>query len=113
MSWQKVFEASPKFAMRITLEKAELYDYHNEPRHAAYTIEETAARDQFEVAKRVAMILLDTVPGPWVYVNLYGHANGVGYYDKPGMATDGITVSVTQMIPPPEPNEDRPTEKPK
>ena len=58
---------------------------------------EGPAVDQCELAKHVAHALLPNVPGPYVNVTLSGHANGVGWQKKEGMANDMITVSVMQI----------------
>lgn len=55
------------------------------------------AQDQLAAAKRVAKVLLASVPGPWVSVQLSGHANGVGWQKKDGWANDCISVSVQQV----------------
>jgi len=53
-------------------------------------------RDQVEAAKRGALEILKSVPGPYVSVSLLGHSNGVGWQKKDGYANDTISVSVTQ-----------------
>ncbi len=58
---------------------------------------EPFALDQVAAAKRAALELLKSVPGPLVIVSLSGHANGVGWQKKAGYANDAISVSVTQF----------------
>lgn len=57
---------------------------------------EPPALEQVAAAKRAAIELLKTVPGPFVVVSLSGHANGVGWQNKEGWANDCINVSVAQ-----------------
>lgn len=52
--------------------------------------------DQCELAKRAAALLLPIIPGPYIYVSLSGHANGIGWHEKTGWADDCITVNVSQ-----------------
>lgn len=59
---------------------------------------EPAALDQVDAAKRAALEILKTIPGPLIVVSLSGHANGVGWQAKEGWANDAITVSVTQHL---------------
>ena len=56
--------------------------------------------DQLRVAKQAAKLLLTNIPGPYVRVNLNGHANGVGWQKREGWSSDCITVSVTQTYEP-------------
>ncbi len=58
---------------------------------------EGPAYDQFKSAKATAKLLLRSVPGPYVMVTMSGHANGVGWHKKEGMANDMISVNVTQI----------------
>jgi hypothetical protein len=58
---------------------------------------EPYALDQFEEAKDVAILLLRSIPGPYVTVNMTGHANGVGYQGKGGWSNDFVNVSVCQQ----------------
>lgn len=58
---------------------------------------EGPAMDQCELAKHVAHSLLANVPGPYINVSLSGHANGVGWQKKSGMANDCITVNIAQI----------------
>jgi hypothetical protein len=53
---------------------------------------------QVESAKEAAYELLKVIPGPVVAISLSGHANGVGWQEKPGYANDTITVSITQVV---------------
>ena len=53
--------------------------------------------DQFAAAKRAAKEILKTIPGPFVKIQLSGHANGVGWQKKDGYANDCIQVGVTQF----------------
>lgn len=79
----------------ITVEKA----------HAAEVIGQRAPNDpvdaavmeQIVAARAAALVLLQTVPGPKVRINISGHANGVGEQEKPGYANDYISVVVTQV----------------
>lgn len=57
---------------------------------------EPPAIEQVAAAKRAALELLKSVPGPLVIISLSGHANGVGWQKKEGWANDCISVSVTQ-----------------
>lgn len=63
-------------------------------------IMDAPALDQVAAAKRAALELVKTVPGPYIIVSLSGHANGVGWQKKEGWANDCITVSVTQFLEP-------------
>jgi hypothetical protein len=60
----------------------------NDPKH----------EDQLRTAKLAAKAILHNVPGPYIYVSLTGHANGVGWQRKDGWANDCINVSVSQVI---------------
>lgn len=53
--------------------------------------------DQLRSAKSAAKALLSNISGPYILVNLSGHANGVGWQKKAGWANDCICVSVTQI----------------
>lgn len=53
--------------------------------------------DQFATAKRAAKEILKTIPGPFVKIQLSGHANGTGWQKKDGYANDCIQVGVTQF----------------
>lgn len=52
---------------------------------------------QHAAARVVALQLIEQVPGPKLSVSMNGHANGVGEQEKPGWATDYITVTVAQV----------------
>ncbi len=52
--------------------------------------------DQLEAAKRGALEILKSVPGPFVQVQLVGHATGVGWQKKDGYSNEFISVSVYQ-----------------
>lgn len=54
--------------------------------------------DQLSVAQDAVKVLLKNISGPKVRINMYGHANGVGWNKKSGYADDTITVSVSQVI---------------
>ena len=56
--------------------------------------------DQFETAKNAAKEMLKGIFGPYVIINLSGHANGVGFHAKESYANDIITVSVSQVTDP-------------
>ncbi len=55
------------------------------------------AFDQFQAAKDIAKALAKSIPGPYINISLSGHANGVGWYKKDGMANDTISVSASQI----------------
>lgn len=57
---------------------------------------EPPAYDQVGAAKRAALELLKSVPGPLVMIHLSGHANGVGWQKKEGWSDDFISVTVSQ-----------------
>lgn len=57
----------------------------------------TAMGRQLAVAKQAALALLGATPGPNIACSLSGHANGTGERIPQGMASDAISVSVTQM----------------
>jgi hypothetical protein len=63
-----------------------------------YIAERPASWDQLRAAKDVAKLLLKSVPGPFVSVSLYGHANGVGWQKCDGYANDSIGVTVSQQF---------------
>ena len=52
--------------------------------------------DQLQAAKRAALELVKSIPGPYLQVVMNGHANGVGWQQKEGWANDTISVTVTQ-----------------
>jgi len=54
--------------------------------------------DQLRVAKQAAKLILANIPGPCVSVTMSGHANGLGWQDRPGWATDCISVNVSQSM---------------
>lgn len=58
---------------------------------------EGPAIDQYQAAKRAAKELLKSMTGPYVYVSMAGHANGVGWQVKEGFANDTIYISVNQI----------------
>jgi hypothetical protein len=74
----------------------------NELRFPAFQREgeepDPAMYEQFCAAKRAAIELLKTVPGPYVSVQMSGHANGVGWQRKEGYANDYISVYVGQAM---------------
>lgn len=55
------------------------------------------AKDQFEETKDVALLLIKSVPGPYVTINMSGHANGVGYSKKDTWSNDFVSVSISQQ----------------
>lgn len=57
------------------------------------------AIDQLQAAKDVAKLLLKSIPGPNIMVSLGGHANGVGWQEKPGHSNNCISVSIVQSKP--------------
>lgn len=57
--------------------------------------------DQLRVAKLAAKLLAFNVPGPYLYVSMSGHANGVGWQEKSGWSNDCISVSISQTLMPP------------
>lgn len=59
-----------------------------------------AAIDQLNAAKRAAIELLKTVPGPYVVVTMNGHANAVGWRGREGWSNDCISVSIQQVVEP-------------
>lgn len=58
---------------------------------------EGPAFDQLRSAKSAAKAIIAIIPGPYITVSLSGHANGVGWQKKDGMANDCITVNVGQI----------------
>jgi hypothetical protein len=52
--------------------------------------------DQLQAAKRAALELLKTVPGPYVSVSLNGHANAIGWQSQDGSSADYIGIGVGQ-----------------
>lgn len=90
MSWSTFIRIAPKREVMLALQPAAvvLNVYNTELDHEV--------ADQVESAKRAALELLKTIPGPFVGVTMSGHANGVGWHNKDGYATDFITVTVTQ-----------------
>lgn len=59
--------------------------------------ENPALHDQVDAAIEGAKLLLKSVPGPYVQVNLSGHANETGYTEKPGYGPDHVSVQVNQF----------------
>ena len=59
---------------------------------------EPATEDQIYHAKKVALELVRGINGPFVSVQMSGHANGVGWQGKEGYANDCVTVSVAQHL---------------
>lgn len=55
------------------------------------------ALDQFEEAKDAALELVKGIPGPYVVVNMSGHANGIGYHKKETWSNDFVSLSVGQL----------------
>lgn len=55
-------------------------------------------RAQLATAKAMALLAIETIPGPFISGYLNGHGNGVGEQSKPGMANDCVTVSVNQQV---------------
>lgn len=58
------------------------------------------AVDQVKLAKIAAKELCKGVQGPYVAVQMSGHANGEGWHEKDGYANDFISVSVSQVTRP-------------
>lgn len=66
----------------------------------AESMQHMAMADQFETAKEAARVLARTVPGPYVGIQLSGHANATGWDTPVGMSGDAISVSVWQSTQP-------------
>jgi hypothetical protein len=56
------------------------------------------ALDQVSAAKRAALELIKTIPGPKIRVSLSGHANGMGWQSKEGWSDDCIHINVCQVV---------------
>ena len=64
---------------------------------ADYILNDDPAMDQVRVAKHTARRIAESVSGPFLVIELAGHANGTGYQPKAGYANDCISVRVTQL----------------
>lgn len=84
MSWSTSMKVAAKADADAAIDA--LTTGTNDPKH----------EDQLRTAKLAAKALLTNIPGPYIYVSLSGHANGVGWQSKEGWANDCISVSVSQ-----------------
>lgn len=94
MSWSISTKIVPKSAIGQAIEDLSLAGNGFIP--------SAEAVDQLETAKRGALEILKSIPGPYMSVSLSGHANGVGWQKHAGYADDCITVSVNQRTELPE-----------
>jgi hypothetical protein len=94
MSWSIATAIVPKSAIEQTIEDL-FVGVPDLPTHPHVI-------DQLETAKRGALEILKSVPGPYMSVSMAGHSNGVGWQKKEGYANEVISVTVTQHIEVPE-----------
>lgn len=94
MSWSIATAIVPKSAIGQAIEDLSLADTGMVPSDHAI--------DQLEAAKRGALEILKSVPGPYMSVSMSGHSNGVGWEKKPGYSNETINVSVVQHTELPE-----------
>lgn len=87
MSWSLSVGPTKKENLSEAIAAAEIPSYVEGP-----------ALDQVRAAFDAAELIAKSIPGPYVIVNLSGHANGVGWQQKAGYANDTITVGVTQLV---------------
>lgn len=88
MSWSISLNPVKKEEAELAIDSIEFPDYSEPP-----------ARDQIITARHVVKELLRSIPGPYVVINMTGHANGVGWQDKKGYSADFISITVSQQVP--------------
>lgn len=94
MSWSIATKIVPKSAIGQAIKDLSLADTGMVPADHAI--------DQLETAKRGALEILKSIPGPYMSVSMAGHSNGVGWQKKGGYANEAVSVIVTQYIELPE-----------
>lgn len=90
MSWLTSTGLTDKTGIEKALENLQLQEWQ---------ASDCAVWDQFQAAKRAAVELVKTIPGPNINVTMSGHANGVGCVGKEGVSDDFITITVHQGVP--------------
>lgn len=86
MSWSVATKVVKKSEIESAVYYLELDPELNSP----------ASQDQLEAAKRGAIEVLKGIPGPYISVNLSGHANGVGWHKADGWSNDFVSIGVSQ-----------------
>jgi len=88
MSWSLEVRCVKKSELREALEIVVLPEY---------LANDGPMLDQVHAAFDAADLLAKSIPGPYISATFSGHANGVGWQKKEGMANDYINVTVMQI----------------
>jgi len=104
MSWSATVPAVRKEDFDAAIDALARPDYLPKPGEAEGEHDDRshAAACQFNTAKKVAKQMAESLPGPYLYAMLSGHANATGWETKDGWATEAINVNVCQVNKAPE-----------
>jgi len=100
MSWTKSTNYFPKTDLKRILD--EYVDELKQENPFMENEKNPQIHDQVDAAADAAWFLAKSVPGPWLQINLSGHANGTGVKENQGYAAEFISITVNQAYDEPD-----------